>query len=203
MVWGAVAVMGINAIAGMEKSKQQAKALLADSKLQRIRLEHIRERTSEAYFDNIANVDRTEMDNAFRIEEARLTAQSDLQSATAGSGITGISVDELSVEVAVDAAEAHNDNVRGADETKGDLFKQRLNTLEDLQFDIDGMPQFDAQGAATGAILSGVASGLGAMDFGGGFKPITKDPVTSGGVGSTSTAKPASNSFVKKFHAGI
>jgi hypothetical protein len=156
--------MGLGATAGIMKAKEQAKALLADSKLQRARLEHIRERQSEAFSKNNASVDRTEMDNALAIEKARLVANSELSSATAGSGISGVSVDELSVEVAVDAAEAHNDNVRGADETKDSLFTQRLNTLEDLQFDIDGMPQFDADSAVTGAILSGAAQGAGSLE---------------------------------------
>ena len=177
MVWGAVAQMGIGAAAGVMKAKEQAKALLADSKLQRKRLEHIRERQSEAFSKNNASVDRTEMDNALPIEKARLRAGSELASATAGSGITGVSVDELSVEVAVDAAEAHNDNVRSAAETKDDLFTSRLNTLEDLQFDIDGMPQFDATAAATGAVLSGAAQGLGSLDFSGSGRPSKKKKV--------------------------
>lgn len=163
MVWAAAAQMGLGTAAGIMKAKEQAKALLADSKLQRKRLDHIRERQSEAFSKNNASVDRTEMDNALAIEKARLNASSDLTSATAGSGITGVSVDELSVEVAVDAAEAHNDNKRGADETKDDLFLSRLNTLEDLQFDVDGMPQFDAEGAVTGAVLQGISGAAGSV----------------------------------------
>lgn len=170
MVWGAAAQMGIGIAAGAFKAKAQSKALLADSKLQRKRLEHIRERQSEAFNKNNAAVDRTEMDNALNIEKARLQAESDVSSSMAGSGITGVSVDQISVDVAVDAAEAHNDNERGASDTKGDLFSSRLNSLEDLQFDIDGMPQFNAGEAMTGAILQGAAGAAGSIDTSGGGK---------------------------------
>lgn len=158
MVWQAA--MAVTFVTETMKSKAKGEAMLADSKLQREKLKYIRERQSEAYNKNKTEINRSEFVNSVNIEKARLQAESDAKSAFAGSGISGTSVNEIDAEISAEAAKAHNENIRVSEATKGDLFTQQKNMIEDQRFAVDQMPQFDASAEMRNAALSSVSSGM-------------------------------------------
>lgn len=160
MAYAAVAMMAWGLYADSQKNKALAQATLADNKLKLKRLEIIKDRQGEAFEMNKSLVNRAELANASAIEESRLQGQSDVTSGLAGSGLGGESIDDISTQVAIDAAKASNENIRQADENRQSLFREREDQLEDIKSQADNLSSFDMKAANKASLYNSIGTGL-------------------------------------------
>ncbi len=154
--WALMATMAVGSLLSANSARNaQMKAQVADSKLQRAKLESARIRSRDTFSTNTSRMREATQKREIQIEENRVQAESKLDEVFAGSGISGTSVNELDAEL--DAAVTKNkyENISALDRQLSDAEKSYGDQLEDINLQSKSInttaPRNDVLGNLLGA----------------------------------------------------
>ncbi len=126
------AMAAASMLSSHNQQKKQMAAAANDAKLQRAKLEQARLRQAGDYAINTQRLREAAQKRDIQIESQRIKAESKIDEAFAGSGISGTSVDELDNEINAEVSKNKYEGTKALDQQLSDTARSDQHKAQDI-----------------------------------------------------------------------
>ena len=155
-----MAMAAASMLSAHSKKKKEMQAAVNNAKLQRAKLKQARVDQAGDFATNTQRMRQASQKRDIAIEENALRAEAGLESAFAGGGISGTSVDELDSELSASVSKNKFENKQALDTQLSDAQKQNTRANENINSQAADIGAGAPTGGGFGEALAAGASGF-------------------------------------------
>lgn len=153
----AMAMAATSMLSAHSQKKKALQAAVDDAKIQRAKLQRARANAATDLATNAQRAREATQKREIAMEESAITGEAAIDSAFAGSGISGTSRSEIDSQLDAAVAKNKNENKSALDTQLGDMYKNYMRQNEDIN---DNASNIGAGAPTGGGLMEGIQAGV-------------------------------------------